>query len=720
MTAEDQGANDAAGEPPPAKAQAIADPASPTSQASSPTGAPAAAGSAIGAVTPLPGTVTGSHAGMTGFHSVVPQRHQVEAHPTGKRLALLSVTALGIVYGDIGTSPLYALQQCFTSKEFQIAPTPENIFGVLSLIIWLLIAVVAIKYLVFIMRADNRGQGGILALLALILQQERRRVDSKRRILLVVLGLFGAALLYGDGIITPAISVLSAVEGLKVATPAFDHVVVPISLAILFGLFALQRFGTGRVGVMFGPVMMLWFVTIAGLGFAQIIHEPRVLSALNPWHGVSFFLVHKHVAFLALGAVVLAVTGAEALYADMGHFGKRPIRLAWFALVLPALLINYMGQGALLLSDQTAVTNPFYLLAPRALLLPLTVLATLAAVIASQALISGAFSLTQQAVQLGYSPRVTIVHTSAEEAGQIFIPEINRMLMIGCLILVFGFKSSANLGAAYGIAVTGTMAITSLLFSVVARGRWNWSLAHILPLTLAFLAIDLTLFAANVIKIQSGGWVPLVVATGVFILMSTWKKGRHLLNQALHAGALPVDLFLSDVARRKPMRVPGTAVFMTSSNDGVPVVLLHHLKHNKVLHEQVILMSVVTHEVPEINASERVTVEKLEHGFARVTARYGFMEQPNVPEILQWAREAGIKAKPNDTTFYLGRERIIIGVGGERKPGTRRAPDDAVLPHMARWRKRLFVVMSRNARSATEFFGIPPNRVVELGAQVEF
>jgi KUP system potassium uptake protein len=657
---------------------------------------------------------------FTGFHAAVLQRHHVEAHPTGKRLAILSVTALGIVYGDIGTSPLYALQQCFTSKEFAIAPTSENVLGILSLIIWLLVAVVAVKYLVFIMRADNRGEGGILALLALILQQERRRADSKRRLLLVVLGLFGAALLYGDGIITPAISVLSAVEGLTVATPAFIHSVVPISLVILFGLFTLQRFGTGRVGVLFGPVMTLWFATIAALGVMGIARQPEVLSALNPWHGVSFFLVHQHVAFLALGAIVLAVTGAEALYADMGHFGKRPIQLAWFALVLPALVINYMGQGALLLRDPTAVTNPFFLLAPHAFLLPLTGLATIAAVIASQALISGAFSLTQQAVQLGYSPRVTIVHTSAEEAGQIFIPEVNRLLMVGCLILVFSFKSANSLGAAYGIAVTGTMAITSVLFYVVARDRWEWPLARLVPLTLAFLTIDLTLFAANVIKIESGGWVPLVIAMGVYTLMSTWKKGRYLLNQALHAGALPLDLFLDDVARRKPPRVPGTAVFMTSSNDGVPVVLLHHLKHNKVLHEQVILMSVVTREVPEINPAERVTVEKLEHGFARITAQYGFMEQPNVPEILERATAEGIKAKRNDTTFYLGRERIIISAGGERKPGTRRAPDGVALPPMARWRKKLFVVMARNARSATEFFEIPPNRVVELGAQVEF
>jgi KUP system potassium uptake protein len=666
-----------------------------------------------------PGVLPPNATNTSGFHAAVPQRQHVEAKPTGKRLGILSLAALGIVYGDIGTSPLYALQQCFTSKTFSIDPTAENVYGVLSLIVWLLVLVVAIKYIVFIMRADNRGEGGILALMALILQQERRSTDSKRRSLLIVLGLFGAALLYGDGIITPAISVLSAMEGINVATPVSENLIVGLSVVILFGLFAMQRFGTGRVGALFGPVMALWFLTIAALGAAEIFEAPRILNALNPVHGVQFFLANHHVAFLTLGAVVLSVTGAEALYADMGHFGRRPIRLAWFALVLPALLINYMGQGALLLRDPSARVNPFFLLAPKVILLPLVALATMAAVIASQALISGAFSLTQQAVQLGYSPRVTIVHTSKTEAGQIFIPEINRMLMLGCLLLVVWFKSSIALGAAYGIAVTGTMAITSVLFYVVARGRWNWSVMHALPITLVFLAVDLTLFAANVIKIENGGWVPIVIAVGVFTLMSTWKKGRNLLNHALHAGALPLDLFLGDVARRKPPRVPGTAVFMTSSNDGVPVVLLHHLKHNKVLHEQVILMSVVTQEVPEINASERVSVEKLEHGFFRVTARYGFMEQPNVPEILQWAREAGIKAKTNDTTFYLGRERIIIS-DGERKPGTRRAPDDVVLPRMARWRKKLFVLMSRNARSATEFFGIPPNRVVELGAQVEF
>lgn len=708
MTSESQDSAESRGEPPPAAARPNtgAGPLPPASVNPPSTGSPPAGSP--------PGSTT------TGFTAaVVPQRQHVEPRPTGKRLGFLSLTALGIVYGDIGTSPLYALQQCFISKEHTLAVTTANVYGILSLIIWLLVLVVAIKYLVYIMRADNRGEGGILALLALILQEERRRTDSKRRMLLVGLGLFGAALLYGDGMITPAISVMSAVEGLNVATPAFEKLVVPLSMVILFVLFMAQRFGTGRVGTAFGPIMALWFVSIATLGVVEIAREPRILLALNPWHGVQFFVANGRIGFLTLGAVVLAVTGAEALYADMGHFGKRPIRLAWFALVLPALLMNYMGQGALLLRDPTAVSNPFFNLVPRALLLPSVALATVAAVIASQALISGAFSLTQQAVQLGYSPRVTILHTSRQEAGQIFIPEINNALMFGCLLLVVSFASSQAIGAAYGIAVTGTMAITSLLFAVVARSRWNWSLAHIVPITVAFLAIDASLFSANVIKIAFGGWVPIVIAICVYTLMSTWKTGRVLLTHALNSGALPLDLFLGDVARRKPPRVPGTAVFMTSSNNGVPVVLLHHLKHNKVLHEQVILMSVVTEEVPEIKAAERVSVDKLEHGFYRVTARYGFMESPNVPEILHRAREHGIKAKPNDTTFYLGRERIIIA-DGERRPGTRRAPEDAVLPHMARWRKKMFVVMSRNARSATEFFGIPPNRVVELGAQVEF
>jgi KUP system potassium uptake protein len=668
---------------------------------------------------PLPGSAPAVTGTTTGFHeAATPQRHPVDPNPRGKRLALLSLTALGIVYGDIGTSPLYALQQCFTSKEHTIPPTTANVYGVLSLIVWLLTLVVAVKYIVFIMRADNRGEGGILALLALLLQQERRS-RSRRRLILVALGLFGAALLYGDGMITPVISVLSAIEGLNVVTPAFERMIVPLSVVVLFALFAVQRFGTGRVGTAFGPIMCMWFFAIGALGLWEVAKEPRILAALNPLHGVRFFVDNGRVGFLTLGAVVLAVTGAEALYADMGHFGKRPIRVAWFSLVMPALLLNYFGQGAILLRNPAAVANPFYFLAPRSMLVPLVVLATVAAVIASQALISGAFSLTRQAVQLGYSPRVTILHTSRSEAGQIYVPEMSNILMIGCLVLVIAFGSSQAMGAAYGIAVTGTMAITSLLFAVVAHSRWNWSLARVLPMMIAFLTIDVSLFAANVIKIWYGGWVPIAIAIAVFTLMSTWKTGRYLLTKALNAGALPLDLFLSDVARRKPPRVPGTAVFMTSSNEAVPVVLLHHLKHNKVLHEQVILMSIVTHEVPEVPAEDRVSVEKLEHGFYRVTAGYGFMESPNVPEVLQRARDFGIKAKRNDTTFYLGRERVIVADGKPRSE-SRRPPEGIPLPWMPRWRKKLFVIMTRNARSATEFFGIPPNRVVELGAQVEF
>src|SRR5689334_5997297 len=669
--------------------------------------------------------------GASGFFAAIrPSRPLVEARPSGRRLAGLSLIALGIVFGDIGTSPLYALRQCF-DPEYGLEASQLNVYGVLSLIVWLLIIVVSIKYIVFIMRADNRGEGGILALLALLLQQERRVADRRRRWLLISLGLFGAALLYGDGIITPAISVLGAVEGVQVVHPHLpESITVIAALAVLLALFVFQRFGTASIGVTFGPIMALWFLVIGLLGAAEIAREPRVLFALNPWYGLQFFAANGRTGFLVLGAVVLAVTGAEALYADMGHFGKRPIRLAWFGLVFPALLLNYFGQGALVLRDPSAASNPFFLLAPSAILWPLVVIATIATVIASQALISGAFSLTQQSVQLGYSPRVTIIHTSHAHAGQIYIPEVNNALMVGCLLLVVAFRTSNALGAAYGIAVTGTMAITSVLFYVVARSRWNWSLGHIGTLTAAFLFVDISLFSANAIKFEHGGWVPVAVAVGVFTLMSTWKKGRIMLNEVLHAGSLPLSLFLDDVERRKPPRVSGTAVFMTSAAEGVPVVLLHHLKHNKMLHEQVVLMSILTEEVPEVDEEERVRVERLEQGFYRVTARYGFMETPDVPEVLAIAKVQGLRARALDTTFYLGRERIIIADKKQRgrepspKPGVRRAPapsEGAPRPvHLARWRKRLFVFMTRNARSATEFFGIPPNRVVELGAQVEF
>ncbi len=628
--------------------------------------------------------------------------HGVE--PSGRRLAVLTLTALGVVYGDIGTSPLYAMRECFHSLH-GVPPTVANVYGVLSLIVWALILVVTLKYITYILRADNRGEGGILALLALILQRANRATESKRRETLVWLGLFGAALLYGDGVITPAMSVLGAVEGIEIATPSLTPYVWMIAIVILVGLFSFQRFGTDKVGKAFGPIMVLWFGTIAALGVAEIVREPVILRAINPWYGAQFFIAHGFGGFVILGAVVLVVTGGEALYADMGHFGRRPIRVAWLSVVFPCLLLNYFGQGALLLRDPSAAQNPFYLLAPRALLYPLLVIATLAAIVASQALISGAFSLTQQSVQLGFSPRVQIVHTSKTEAGQIYIPEINKLLMLGCVAIVIGFRNSSALGAAYGIAVTGTMAITTVLFYQIERHRWHWPLWKAAGLAGFFLVLDLAFFGANALKIAQGGWVPLAIAVAIFLLMTTWQKGRKLLHDALRMGVLPIKDLLEDIGRRKTARVPGTAVFMTSDTDGTPVVLLHHLKHNKVLHEQVVLLSVTSADVPEFASSERhVTVEKMALGFFRVEARYGFMETPNVPDVMQRCAAFGLRAKPMDTTYYLGRERLVV-MGSA---------------NMLRSRKKLFAFMARNARSATEFFGIPSNRVVELGTQVEF
>jgi KUP system potassium uptake protein len=639
-------------------------------------------------------------------HPVQPHLHRLrpEEHPTGKRLAVLALTALGVVYGDIGTSPLYAIKECF-KPQYGLAPTPVNVYGVLSLIVWALMLVISVKYVLFILRADNRGEGGVLALLALVQSGARRRRDARRRAALIAIGLVGGAFLYGDGIITPAISVLSAVEGIEIATPALHRVIVPLAFVIIAALFAVQRFGTARVGTAFGWITLLWFLSIAGVGIVEIARGPEVLWALNPWKGVRFFVDHPVLSFVVLGAVVLVITGGEALYADMGHFGKRPIRLVWFALVFPALLLNYFGQGALLLRQPSAIENPFYLLTPRPLLVPMLFVATAATIVASQALISGAFSLTQQAIQLGYMPRMTIRHTSAHEAGQIYIPEVNKALAIGTLLLVVGFGSSTALGGAYGVAVTGTMAITTVLFVAVARQRWNWKPWHIAVFLLLFLTIDIAFFSSNLLKVLHGGWVPLLVAAIVYTLMTTWKRGRTLLANILRRSSLPLDLFLRDVANRKPLRVPGTAIFMTSDPEGTPVVLLHHLKHNKVLHEQVMLMSIVSAEVPEVSDEERVEVERLPENFVRVVARYGFMEKPNVPEVLEYCEESGIAhLKPHEVSFFLGRERLIP-IGSSR---------------MARWRKKLFAIMSRNAQGATEFFQIPPNRVVELGAQIEF
>jgi KUP system potassium uptake protein len=560
-----------------------------------------------------------------------------------------------------------------------------------------------VKYIIFILRADNRGEGGILALLALILQYWRRKKDDSIRRYLIVLGLIGAALLYGDGIITPAISVLGAVEGLEVIAPALKVLVVPIAVGILVGLFLVQSRGTAKVGTIFGPIMAVWFVSIALLGIMELWTAPEILLAVNPIYGIRFFVAHGFGAFVLLGAVVLAVTGGEALYADMGHFGRRPIRIAWFALVFPALLLNYFGQGALILRHPEGALNPFFILAPRVLLYPLLALATMAAIIASQALISGAFSLTYQAVQLGYSPRVNVIHTSGTEAGQIYIPEINAALAVGCVFVVLGFRSVDALGAAYGIAVTGTMAITSMLFYVLARSRWSWSKAKAGALTAGMLIVDLGFFSSNVLKIAKGGWVPLVLALMIFTLMTTWYRGRRIVLKRLHRGSLPLPLLLEDVERNPPPRVKGTAVFMTSDPDGAPLVLLHHLKHNKVLHERVVLLSVMFANVPEIPEDQRIGVDLYNNGFARVKARYGFMETADVPDILKRSEKEGIVAIPAQTTYYLGRERLLAK--GE-------AP-------LAMWRKKLFIFMSRNSRSATEFFNIPSNRVVELGAQIE-
>jgi KUP system potassium uptake protein len=653
------------------------------------------------ATPPAAATPTATPAGLPA--EPPPLRHHVESHPTGRRLAILSLTALGVVYGDIGTSPLYSIKEAF-KPEYGLAMNATNVYGLLALIVWALILVVSVKYVAFILRADNKGEGGVLALLALVLQRQHRTADRRRRAVLIALGLFGGAFLYGDGIITPAISVLGAVEGLEVAAPGLRHFVLPLAFAIIAALFYYQHKGTARVGRLFGWVMLAWFISIAILGLREIVREPHTLLALNPWYAIRFFIDHPASSFLVLGAVVLVMTGGEALYADMGHFGRRPIRIVWFALVLPALLLNYFGQGALLLRNPAAIENPFYLLAPKVFQIPLLLLATSAAVVASQALISGAFSLTQQAVQLGYTPRVSIVHTSAQEAGQIYVPEVNKALAIGTLVLVAAFGSATALGATYGVALTGTMAITTILFAYVTRQRWGWSKWKSGVFLALFLAIDLTFFAANLLKVPHGGWVPLALAGGVYILMSTWKKGRELLNRILKQGSLPMDLFLADVGKRKPHRVAGTAIFMTSASEGAPVVLLHHLKHNKVLHEQVVLMSVQTLEVPEVPRDRRLSIHELGHGFFRVVARFGFMETPNIPQILALCSQRGLAARPAETSFFLGRERLIVG---------------GSFP-MARWRKKLFVFLSRNARSATEYFGIPPNRVVELGAQIEF
>jgi KUP system potassium uptake protein len=619
--------------------------------------------------------------------------------PQGRYLYLLALTALGVVYGDVGTSPLYAMREAFR-PESGIARTPENVLGILSLITWALIVVISIKYLVFVMRADNRGEGGMIALTALVVP---RRATTGSAGILVLLGLFGASLLYGDSMITPAISVLSAVEGLEVATPFFAPYVIPITVVILVGLFAIQSRGTAGIGRVFGPVTLVWFITLAGLGIAEIVRYPRVLSALSPHHAVTFFANNGMAGFLVLGSVFLAVTGGEALYADMGHFGKRPIRLAWFTIVLPALLLNYYGQGALIINEPGGAEHPFFHLAPGWATYPLVALATVATVIASQAVISGAFSLTRQAVQLGYLPRLDIEHTSAREIGQIYIAGVNWVLMLACIGLVIGFGESSRLANAYGVAVTTDMVFTTLLFTAVARMRWHWSWWRAGGLAAAFLVVDLAFWGANLHKIPHGGWFPLVVAAAIFTLMTTWKKGRQILAERLQATTLPLDLFLDDVERTKPTRVPGTAVFMYGNSQGTPPALLHNLIHNKVLHERVVLLTVDVLEIPVVSDEERIEVKPQGEGFYRAVVRYGFTEDPDIPAALALVNEPGLDLSRMNTSYFLGRETLIPS----KKPG------------MAVWREHLFSVMSRNARTATSFFALPPNRVVELGAQIE-
>lgn len=627
--------------------------------------------------------------------------HSTDTEIKGRYLLTLSLAALGVVYGDIGTSPLYAMRECFHGPH-AIAATQQNVLGVLSLIFWSLVIVISIKYLIFILRADNRGEGGILALAALVIPRQEIKGRGGRW-LLVLMGVFGAALLYGDGMITPAISVLSAVEGLNVATPMFQSYVIPITIVILVGIFAIQHRGTASVGAVFGPIMTVWFVLLAALGIYHIVQHPTIFGAVNPLYAVEFFAANGWRGFLVLGSVFLVVTGGEALYADMGHFGLRPIRLGWFYLVLPALLLNYLGQGALLIADPSAAENPFYRMVPEWGLYPMVVLATAATVIASQALISGAFSLTRQAVQLGYMPRVKIEHTSVREIGQIYIPGVNWALMIACIGLVLGFRTSSNLAAAYGVSVTATMAITTILFYVVARERWKWSLPAALILCGIFLVIDISFFTANIVKIADGGWFPLAVAAVIFAVMSTWKTGRRILAERLASSVLPIDLFLDGEGVSKVPRVPGTAIFMFGNSGGTPPALLHNLKHNKILHERNILLTVMTEEIPHVTPEERYDVEELSQGFWKMIIHYGFMEDPNIPEVLATIRVPGLEMPPMDTTYFLGREVLIV----TKNPG------------MAIWREKVFVAMSRNARSATAFFGLPPNRVVELGTQLE-
>jgi KUP system potassium uptake protein len=615
------------------------------------------------------------------------------------RLAALSLAALGVVYGDIGTSPLYTMKEVFAGNH-AIPTTPENVLGILSLILWSLIVIVSIKYVLFIMRADNRGEGGIMALIALALQDAKDHPKRQKAILMC--GILGAAMFYGDGIVTPAISVISAVEGLEVATPLFKPFVIPITLCVLFILFFFQRRGTASVGALFGPVMVVWFSVLALLGALSIADHPNVMAAVNPLYGLHFLIHAPGLAIVAMGSVVLAVTGAEALYADMGHFGRKPIQLAWFGFVLPALLLNYFGQGALIIDAPESIQNPFYHLAPDWALYPLIALSTLATVIASQAVISGAFSVTRQAMQLGLVPRFEVQHTSDKEQGQIYLPSVNWGLMLAVTILVLGFKSSNNMAAAYGIAVTGNMVATSILACIVAAKFWGWGWLRAISLFACFLAIELVFLFANAEKIPDGGWFPLAVGVVVLILMTTWKRGRQLVADRLSSEGIELEPFIDALLMSMPTRVSGTAVFMNASSTGVPHALMHNLMHNKVLHQRIVIASVQVFDLPYVPEIDRVEVRKLKGDFYTVVVQYGFKDDPDIPHALSLCAEQGLPFEMLETSFFLGRETLIPKLGSE----------------MALWREKLFIAMFRNASSATSFFKIPSNRVVELGTQL--
>jgi len=615
-------------------------------------------------------------------------------------LTALSLGAIGVVYGDIGTSPLYTLNTIFTAGAHPVPLSHDNILGIVSLIFWSLMVVVSFKYIAFIMRADNRGEGGIMALMALALGKLEDK--GKLRAALMLLGILGAALFYGDGIITPAISVLSAVEGLQIASPAFKTFVLPVTIALLGGLFIFERKGTAGVGALFGPIMCVWFGTIAILGVLNILDEPGILKALNPFYGLSFLQAAPWIGFLALGGVLLALTGAEALYADMGHFGRKPIQLAWFGLVLPALMLNYLGQGALLIVNPKAIENPFYLLAPGWALYPLVILSAVATVIASQAVISGAYSMTQQATQLGYSPRMETQHTSEREIGQIYLPGINWAMLVAVIALVLGFGSSTNLAAAYGIAVSGTMTITTILAFVVVRKLWGWGWAKGGLLIVFLLTIDLAFFGANAMKIMEGGWLPLVLGFALFLLMTTWKRGRTLLQDRLDSKSLDLKPFVESMGSGSVMRVPGTAIFLHANPDSVPPALLHSLKHYKVLHEHVVVLCIRILDVPHASEENKLESQALANNFYRLIIKFGFMDEPDIPKVLELAAKQGLPLEPMQMSYFIGRQTLIPKTPSE----------------MPLWREKLFITMYRNAGSIVRFFKIPPGQVVELGTQV--